>query len=156
MISESYKNRIKKLSGIRLTEIEIKAISGRSDKNTMSFFIEEYLINISEIFLEKLKKEILNIENIKLEIDKTNNKISNNSILINFKTQDQTDINNIKEINFSINFIVKIESGSNTVAILKHDNIIDEFNLQSKHSNNDIQDFLDEIVTRIFNIEKDN
>lgn len=156
MISESYKNRIKKLSGIRLTEIEIKAISGRSDKNTMSFFIEEYLINLSEIFLEKLKKEILNIENIKLEIDKTNNKISNNSILINFKTQDQTDINNIKEINFSINFIVKIESGSNTVAILKHDNIIDEFNLQSKHSNNDIQDFLDEIVTRIFNIEKDN
>ena len=49
---------------------------------------------------------------------------------------------------------MKLESNSNTVAILKYENVNDEFNLQSKHSEEDIQDFLNEITTRVFNVEK--
>ena len=57
MISESYKNRIKKLSGIRLNEVELNATSGRSGKNTFGYFVEEYLLNVGEIFFNDLKKK---------------------------------------------------------------------------------------------------
>ncbi len=156
MISESYKNRIKTLSGIRLQEVELKATSGRSGKNTFGFYVEEYLLNLGEIFFEYLKNKINSEQNKKLDIKNSDNKILNNSILINFQIEDFTDKNNIKELNFSINFIVKIESNSNTVAILKYENLNDEFNLQSKHSESDLNDFLNEITTRIINVEKSN
>lgn len=156
MISESYKNRIKTLSGIKLQEVELKATSGRSGKNTFGFYVEEYLLNLGEIFFEYLKNKINSEKNKKLDIKNSDNKILNNSILINFQIDDFTDKNNIKELNFSINFIVKIESNSNTVAILKYENLNDEFNLQSKHSESDFNDFLSEITTRIINVEKSN
>ncbi len=156
MISESYKHRIKTLSGIRLQEVELKATSGRSGKNTFGFYVEEYLLNLGEIFFEYLKNKINSEQNKKLDIKNSDNKILNNSILINFQIEDFTDKNNIKELNFSINFIVKIESNSNTVAILKYENLNDEFNLQSKHSESDLNDFLNEITTRIINVEKSN
>ena len=156
MITESYKNRIKTLSGIKLQEVELKATSGRSGKNTFGFYVEEYLLNLGEIFFEYLKNKINSEQNKKLDIKNSDNKILNNSILINFQIDDFTDKNNIKELNFSINFIVKIESNSNTVAILKYENLNDEFNLQSKHSESDLNDFLSEITTRIINVEKSN
>jgi len=136
MISESYKNRIKKLSGIRLNEVELNATSGRSGKNTFGYFVEEYLLNVGEIFFNDLKKKINENQNKNLEIKNSNNKIQNNSVLINFQIEDTTDRNNIEELDFSITFLVKIESNSNTVALLKYENVNDEFNLQSKHSEN--------------------
>jgi len=156
MITESYKNRIKTLSGIQLKEVELSATSGRSGKNTFGFFVEEYLLNLGELFFENIKSKINTNSNKKIDIKKTDNKILNNSILINFQIEDFNDRNNIKELNFSINFIVKIESNSNTVAILKYENLNDEFNLQSKHSESDLQDFLNEITQRLINIEKSN
>ena len=88
------------------------------------------------------------------KINQSENKISNNSLFISFQIKDLTDKNNVKEINFNLNLLVKIESNSNTVAILKYENVNDEFNLQSKHSEEDIQDFINEITTRVFNVEK--
>jgi hypothetical protein len=156
MISESYKNRIKKLSGIRLNEVELNATSGRSGKNTFGYFVEEYLLNVGEIFFNDLKKKINENQNKNLEIKNSNNKIQNNSVLINFQIEDTTDRNNIEELDFSITFLVKIESNSNTVALLKYENVNDEFNLQSKHSENDLQDFINEITLRVINVEKTN
>jgi hypothetical protein len=156
MISESYKNRIKKLSGIRLNEVELNATSGRSGKNTFGYFVEEYLLNVGEIFFNDLKKKINENQNKNLEIKNSNNKIQNNSVLINFQIEDTTDRNNIEELDFSITFLVKIESNSNTVALLKYENVNDEFNLQSKHSENDLQDFINEITLRVINVEKIN
>jgi len=154
IISETYKNRIQKLSGIIINEIELKATSGRSGNNTFGFYVEEYLLNLGGIFLEKLKKTISENQNKQLEIKKTDNKISNNSLFINFQIEDLTDKNNIQELDFSLNVMVKIETNSNTVAILKYKNINDEFNLQSKHSEEDFNDFLNEIINRTINIEK--
>lgn len=156
MISESYKNRIKTLSGIKLQEIELKATSGRSGKNTFGFFVEDYLLNLGEFFFESLKKNFSENQTKNLEIKNSNNKIQNNSLLINFQIEDITDKNNIIELDFSINFLVKIESNSNTVCILKYENLNDEFNLQSKHSESDLQDFINEIILRIINVEKSN
>lgn len=156
MISESYRNRIKTLSGIRLHEVELKATSGRSGKNTFGYFVEEYLLNLGEIFFEFLKSKILEKKLKILEIKNSNNKLQNNSLLINFQIEDITDKNNIIELDFSINFLVKIESNSNTVCILKYENLNDEFNLQSKHSESDLQDFINEITTRVINVEKSN
>jgi hypothetical protein len=156
MISESYRKRIKLLSGIRLNEVELNATSGRSGKNTFGYFVEEYLLNVGEFFFNDLKIKISQNKNKKLEIKNSNNKIQNNSVLINFQIEDSTDINNIEELDFSITFLVKIESNSNTVAVLKYENVNDEFNLQSKHSESDLQDFINEITLRVINVEKTN
>ena len=154
MISESYKKRIKSLSGIKLQEVELKATSGRSDKNSLSYFVEEYLLNLGGMFFDELKNKISENSNKELRLDSSNNKISNNSLLVNFSLIDNIDKNNIQKMDFNLSFVVKLESNSNTVAILKYDNLNDEFNLQTKHSESDLKDFLNEISTRVINVEK--
>lgn len=154
MISESYRKRIKTLSGIQFNEVELKATSGRSEKNTLSFYVEEYLLNLGGIFLDELKNKVSENPNKELKLESSNNKISNNSLLINFSLKDNTDQNNIEEIKFNLSFVVKLESNSNTVGILKYENLNDEFNLQTKHSENDLKDFINEICIRIINVEK--
>lgn len=154
MISESYRKRIKTLSGIKLQEVELKATSGRSEKNTLSYYVEEYLLNLGGIFFDYLKDKVDEYPNKELKLESSNNKISNNSLLINFSLKDNSDKNNIKEINFNLSFVVKLESNSNTVGILKYENLNDEFNLQTKHSENDLKDFINEICIRVINVEK--
>jgi len=153
IISETYKSRLRELSGI-VNEIELKATSGRSGVNTLSYFVEEYLLNLGGMILDILNKKTEENPNKNFKINQPENKISNNSLFMSFQIEDLTDKNNVKEINFNLNLLVKLESNSNTVAILKYENVNDEFNLQSKHSEQDIQDFLNEITTRVFNIEK--
>lgn len=153
IISETYKSRLRELSGI-VNEIELKATSGRSGVNTLSYFVEEYLLNLGGMLLDILNKKTEENPNKNFKINQPENKISNNSLFMSFQIEDLTDKNNVKEINFNLNLLVKLESNSNTVAILKYENVNDEFNLQSKHSEQDIQDFLNEITTRVFNIEK--
>lgn len=153
-LSENYRKRLKSLSGIRLNEIELKASSGRSGKNTFGYFVEEYLLNLGSVFLDNLKNSISQLQDKKLEIKKTENRIDLNSLILNFEIEDQSNINQIEEFKFQLNFLVKLESNSNTVAILKYENVNDEFNLQSKHSDADVNDFIKEIITRIVNVEK--
>lgn len=153
IISETYKSRLRELSGI-VNEIELKATSGRSGVNTLSYFVEEYLLNLGGMLLDILNKKTEENPNKNFKINQPENKISNNSLFMSFQIEDLTDKNNVKEINFNLNLLVKLESNSNTVAILKYENVNDEFNLQSKHSEQDIQDFLNEITTRVFNVEK--
>jgi hypothetical protein len=153
IISETYKSRLRELSGI-VNEIELKATSGRSGVNTLSYFVEEYLLNLGGMILDILNKKTEENPNKNFKINQPENKISNNSLFMSFQIEDLTDKNNVKEINFNLNLLVKLESNSNTVAILKYENVNDEFNLQSKHYEQDIQDFLNEITTRVFNIEK--
>jgi hypothetical protein len=153
IISKTYKNRLRELSGI-VNEIELKATSGRSGVNTLSYFVEEYLLNLGGMLLDILNKKTEENPNKNFKINQPENKISNNSLFMSFQIEDLTDKNNVKEINFNLNLLVKLESNSNTVAILKYENVNDEFNLQSKHSEQDIQDFLNEIITRVFNVEK--
>ena len=153
IISEIYKSRLRELSGI-VNELELKATSGRSGVNTLSYFVEEYLLNLGGMLLDILNKKTEENTNKNFKINQSENKISNNSLFISFQIKDLTDKNNVKEINFNLNLLVKIESNSNTVAILKYENVNDEFNLQSKHSEEDIQDFINEITTRVFNVEK--
>jgi hypothetical protein len=153
IISKTYKSRLRELSGI-VNEIELKATSGRSGVNTLSYFVEEYLLNLGGMLLDILNKKTEENPNKNFKINQPENKISNNSLFMSFQIEDLTDKNNVKEINFNLNLLVKLESNSNTVAILKYENVNDEFNLQSKHSEQDIQDFLNEITTRVFNVEK--
>lgn len=153
-LSENYKKRLKSLSGIKLQEVELKATSGRSGLNTFGYFVEEYLLNLGSKFLDDLKKNMSELDQKKLEIKKTENKISFNLLTLNFEVEDHSNPNDIEEFKFQLNLMVKIEDNSNTVGILKYENINDEFNLQSKHSEQDLDDFMKEIVIRIINVEK--
>jgi len=153
-LSESYIRRLKGLSGIRLEEIELKATSGRSEKGTLSHYVEEYILNVGQMVLTSLDGKIKETQSMTLKIEQGSVRISQNSLLMPFRIEDQSNPKNIAGTDYSLNISVNLESASNTVATLKYGTLNDEFNLQSKHSFKDVSYFVDEIVTRIVNVQK--
>lgn len=153
-LSESYKKRLKSLSGIRLTEVELKAVSGRSEKGTLSFYVEEYILNVGETFLNALKERAGQDGSVSKKIIPNTIKISQNSLLIPFEVIDDQNPEDVQKTNFSLSISVNLESDSNTMAVLKYGTLNDEFNLQSKHSQKDVSDFVNEMVNRVLNVQK--
>lgn len=154
ILSESYKRRIFELSGIPLNEVKIVASSGRSEKDTLGFYVEEYLLNLGGMVLTKMDSEIKSDEKKILRINQGQTKIAQNSLIISFEVEDSMNPQDVKKTSFLLNLMVKLESNSNTAAVLEYSTLNDEFNLQSKHSNQDIQDFISEIVSRVKNVSK--
>lgn len=153
-ISESYINRLQKLSGIILEKIELRASSGRSEEGTLSYFIEDYILNIGENFINLLDIEVNKNNSLVLEIQNGSIKISQNSLVIPFKIKNTENPNDIKITDYSLSIFVNIESSGNTVATLKYGTLNDEFNLQSKHSFKDVSDFIGEIIQRTMNVQQ--
>lgn len=150
-LTESYKKRIIELSGIISEDLDLNAITGRSGKDTLGFYIEEYILNLGGKILNQLDNSIKQNNNLILIFKKSESKILNNNLSLSIEIENHTNKNNIKKTNFILNLLVKLESNSNTVAILKYENLNDEFNLESKHSEQDISDFINEIEKRILN-----
>lgn len=153
-LSESYKKRIKLLSGLPLNEVKMIATSGRSEKDTIGFYIEEYLLNLGGVFLTELDSKIKKDENKTLRLYQEKTKIAQNSLMMYFEVVDNVNPNDVKKIDFLLNMMVKLESNSNTSATLEYSTLNDEFNLQSKHSAQDVKDFISEIISRILNVAK--
>lgn len=153
-LSESYIHRLRHLSGIKLNEVELKAVSGRSEKGTLSYYVEDYILNLGEEFINTIESKLAENSNVKFSIEQGTLKISKNSLLIPFSVQDDTNPKDVKKTNFSLNISVNLESSSNTIATLRYGTLTDEFNLQSKHSHNDVSDLIEEVVTRILNVQK--
>jgi hypothetical protein len=153
-LSENYKSRLKSLSGIKLDEIQLKAVSGRSEKGTLSYFVEEYILEIGESFINRIESESKKIPKTVFLLEQGSVNISKNLLLINFSLVDESNQNDVKKTNFSLSISVNLESSSNTVAILRYGTLNDEFNLQSKHSPKDVSDLIDEIVTRALNVKR--
>lgn len=154
MISDSYRKRLKSLSGIKLTEVELKASSGRSGKGTLGFYVEEYILNLGEMVMDSLKVLSNNNQSENKRVEFKDVKISQNSLLIPFNIFDQSNPKDIKKTEFFLNLSVNLESDSKTSAVLKYGTLNDEFNLQSKHSENDVSDFVKEIVNRALNVQE--
>ena len=156
MLSENFKKRLQNLSGIKnLNEkVELLANSGRSEKGTLGFFVEEYILNLGSIILEDLDNSISQIPNTKLIVFQGENKILNNVLNLSFELQQNTSSSQTDKTNFNLSLMVNMENGLKTIAILKYETINDQFNLDSKHSLQDIKDFSNEIKTRVLNIKK--
>lgn len=154
LITESYKARLRSLSGIKLTEVELRAVSGRSEKGTLSYYVEDYILNLGELVMDSLKKEISQNQTQNRSVEFQQVRISQNSLLIPFHFFDRSNPNDAKKTEFSLNLSVNLESDSKTSAVLKYGTLNDEFNLQSKHSQKDVSDFVQEIVNRVVNVQQ--
>ena len=151
MISESYKNRIKILSGI-LGEgnIELKSSTGRSDKETLGWYSESYLLNLGSEILTSIDSEIDKDKLLNLKLLKSSTKLNSNSLFINIVITGNFEGKSIDE-NFNLTLTVQFTNDSNTVASINFKGIISKFNLNSKHSSQDLKLFKNEIIDNIFN-----
>lgn len=147
MISDSNKNRLKNLAGILCENIHlVPEASGRSEKGTLSWYVEEYLINISMITINNLDKTIID-KGGKLSINQPDTKMQENS----FSTKLIAEIAG-KKIIFILSFLVNFSENSNTSASVYHDGLTEKFNLNSKHSLSDINLLTGEITNYISNL----
>lgn len=152
MLSESYKNRIKKLSGIIINEdsVVLKSDNGRSDKDTLSWYSEDYLLNLGSQILTILDDEIDKDENLTLSLVKSSTKMTANSLFINIIIKGEIGNKTVNE-EFDITLTVQFESESNTVASVSYRGILNKFNLSSKHSSEDLEKFKLEVVDNVIN-----
>lgn len=152
-LSESYKRNLKRLSGIRLNEIELKATSGRSEKGTLGYYVEDYILSIGQSVLTSID-ENAGQNQLELKVEQGSVRISENTLQMDFKIEDNSNPKNISSTEYSLTVSVNLESSSTTLAVLKYGTLNDEFNLQSKHSYRDVADFVSEIVSRVMNVHR--
>jgi hypothetical protein len=152
-LEETYKHRIQKLAGI-INEDNITLTAnkgGRSDANTLSWYTEEYLLKIGSDITSQLDTIIQKEEeNKKLLLSKGSTKIIPNTIIIKLIIEGKEKEKELKE-EFLITLTVNFENSSNTVASIKYKGIINKFNLNSKHSSEDLKSFETEIIGNIIN-----
>lgn len=151
MISESYKNRIKVLSGIlKEDNIELKSDTGRSDEDTLGWFSESYLLKLGSDILTSIDNEIEKDKSLNLKLLKSSTKLISNSLFIDINISGNFEEKLIDE-NFDLVLTVQFANDSNTVASINFKGIISRFNLNSKHSSKDLELFKNEIIDNIFN-----
>ena len=145
IISENYKNKLIRLAGLLKENVEFKAIGGRSESGTLSWYSEEYILNISEKIVNLLDFEISKTGDFKLEISKSSTKISQNtfSTKLNIKnTQSPNDI-----IEFLLTVSVNFEQNSNTAISVTTKGVTNKFTMNSKHSSVDIDNIINQTVS---------
>lgn len=147
MLKENSIIRFKKLAGIlQENTIDFSASGGRSGKETLGFYVEEYLLSLCSSFVTKLDDEIKKIEEI-LVLIKEDTKIDKNNIFFKFKTKESND-------EFSVNIMVAFEDSSKTKCIILFKDTKTEFDLTSKHSEVDLKNFITNSVNAIINLIK--
>lgn len=151
MINESYKNRIKNLAGIISEDnVKLNSDTGRSDKETLGWYSEDYLLNLGSEILTDIDNKVEKNNSLNLKLLKSSTKISSNSLFINIIISGELDGRDVNE-EFDIVLTVQFINDSNTVASINFKGVISRFNLNSKHSYEDLKLFKNEIVENIFN-----
>lgn len=150
MLNESKIKRLKKLAGILNEDVSFIATTGRSDKGTLSWHIENYLISVAEDIVNVLDSEVEKDPSLNLFLSKKSTKILPNSIVIKLIIKDSTKEDSQEE-EFLITLTADIENTSNTVASITYENITNKINLSSKHSEKDLSIFKREIIDHIIN-----
>jgi len=151
MINESYIKRIKSLAGIiNEDNVELTSTTGRSDKETLGWYSEDYLLSLGSDILNALDKRVDKDEDLTLKLLKSSTKIDANSLFINIIISGEFENKEIDE-EFDIVLTVQFSNDSNTVASTNYKGVISRFNLNSKHSSQDLDLFKDEVVDNIFN-----
>ena len=160
-ISESLKTRFQKLAGLRnnssinLNEgIKLIASFGRSDKDTLSWYGEEYLLNLTTQIINTLDEAIKKEQGLELLMSRSSTRMAENTFVtkiavVEFGTQEKS-----KENEFIISLNIDYENNSNTVGTVTFKGITSSFNLSSKHSKTDLELFKQEIINNILNLVK--
>ena len=86
MINESYKHRIQSLAGvISENSVELSSDTGRSDKYTLGWYSEEYLLKLGSDILNQIDKVADEDEKLTLKLVKKSTKINQNSLMLENK-----------------------------------------------------------------------
>lgn len=149
-LSESYKKRIAELAGLK-EEITLTANTGRSDEDTLSWYVEQYLLKLGGDVLTYLDGFIKSKPESNLILSKSTTKISSNTLVINIMIEKTEKDGKKEEFPFMIVFSVNVETDSNTTASVTYKSVTNKFNLNSKHSDDDLEKFKNEIVDNIIN-----
>lgn len=152
MISKNNKYRLQELAGLKpliLNEgVEFKSISGRSPQGTLSWFAEEYILNISKQIVNSLDSTISN-DGLVLEISQSGTKINGNTFTTHLNI-----LNNNEKTEFMLTVSVNFEQNSNTVASVTLKGTTNHFSMNSKHSLEDIQNLVQEVTSSFLNSYK--
>lgn len=137
MLNENFINRSKILAGIINEDIKLVSNSGdgRSGSGTLGFYIEQYLLDLTSNILNSIKNKTGS-----LEVSPDSTKISENTLIVKFKIQNQE---------FLLTSLVSFEQNANTSVSISNGGKTEKFNLNSKHSNNDVKLFIQEILERL-------
>jgi hypothetical protein len=139
--------RFKELAGILNEDtVNFTASGGRSEKGTLGYFVEEYLIELASKFVSKLDEEF-KADNETLVLIKEKSKIDKNNIFFNFKLKDSKH-------EFSVNLVVNLEDSARTKSIIMYQSTKTEFDLNSKQSSADLNIFINNSVEAILNLIK--
>tara|TARA_Y100000389_G_scaffold188407_1_gene210950 strand:+ start:2582 stop:3055 length:474 start_codon:yes stop_codon:yes gene_type:complete len=151
MIKESYIRRMKSLAGVICEDnVELKSETGRSDEGTLGWFSEEYLLNLGSKILNGIDKRVDENNELTLKLLKSSTKISANSLFVNIIISGNIDGEKVED-DFDIVLTVQFSNDSNTVASTNYKGVNSRFNLNSKHSSQDLDLFINEVVENIFN-----
>ena len=150
IISENYKQRLLTLSGLISENIKLTSISGRSDKGTLSWYVEEYILNLSSDIINNLDKQIEIEPGLDLFLVKNASNISSNSLTTKLITKGKLD-NIDTEEEYILSTMVNFETSSNTTVSISNKGINNNFTLSSKHSVTDLETFKSNIVNYFMN-----
>ena len=99
LLNEKKYKRFKELAGlINEDTVNFSASGGRSEKGTLGYFVEEYLIELASKFVSKLDEQF-KANDKTLVLIKEKSKIDKNNIFFNFKLKDS-------KYEFSVNLVV--------------------------------------------------
>jgi len=147
ILNEKEYKRLKELAGLLNEDTVVFSSSGgRSDKDTLGYYIEDYLINLSSQFVSALDSEFKKI-NETLVLIKEDSKIDKNNIFFKFKIKDNSD-------DFFINLVVNLEDSARTKCVIMYKSTKTEFDLNSKQSSADLKIFIKNSVEAVLNLIK--
>lgn len=137
------------LSGTRIDEkVTLTAGQGRSDSGTISWYAEEYLLNLGSNILTSLDEAVQKELRMKLAMSKSSTKMVSNSLVTKLFVQNSNSGN---EFEFMLTLNVNFEQGGNTSSTVTYKGTTDTFNLNSQHSGSDASLFMSEITNHILN-----
>lgn len=149
ILSENYKNNLKRLAGLIKENIEFSATQGRSEHGSLSWYCEEYILNVSAQIVNSLDSEISKMEDLELEISKSSTKLSSNTFSTKLNVKPISNPQNI--IEFLLTVSVNFEKGSETDITVTTKGVTNKFTMNSKHSLSDLKNIISQTVSSFLN-----
>ena len=134
--------------------VKLTATHGRSGTGTLSWYAEEYLLNLGSIVLTNLDGAVQNELKMKLAMSKSSTKMVSNSLVTKLIVDGVTENGKKVDSEFVLTFNVNFEQNGNTAGTVTYKGTTDTFNLNSKHSESDMTLFISEIVNHVLNTIK--
>lgn len=149
IISEQYKNNLKRLAGLVQENIEFKATKGRSESGTLSWYAEEYILNVAEQIVNALDAQVSKTEGSVLQISESATKIAANTFSTKLNIKNANSNEGLVE--FLLTVSVNFEQNSNTVISVTTKGVTNKFTMNSKHSLSDLEGLKNESINSFLN-----